>query len=265
MCLSDNDQMPFIVVIVLLVLGVITLAMIYWFVSRSTGRKKKSPRPGKDRETIIKQANRQLASNPKDHNALLRLADVYYDDQAWDKAMKTYGILIGLCATTNEIEEWYVTMRYALAALQLKNTEEAYKSLMVARTLKEDDFEINTNLGYLEHRRGNNERAVQLLNQAIKEQPEHVPTKRYLGRALHKLQRYKDAGAWPQRPGADDIQPSAARSGTGPAFGAVCRDAADVKAGGGESNPRFRTGAAPREDPGRCRAGVTVPSGGRLQ
>ena len=185
--------MPFIVVIVLLVMGVITLAMIYWFAFSSSGKKKRSPRQDKDRETIIKQANRQLASNPKDHNALLKLADVYFDDQAWDKAMKTYGILIGLCATASEIEEWYVTMRYALAALQLKNTEEAYKSLMVARTLKEDSFEINTNLGYLEHRRGNNERAVQLLNQAMGEQPEHVATRRYLGRALHKLQRYKDA------------------------------------------------------------------------
>lgn len=186
--------MPLLVVIVLLLLGVVGLALLYWFVfaksDKSSGKKKKKVR---DRATMLKQANRQLAANPRDHEALLTLADAYFEDKEWDKALKTYGILVGLCATNNAIEEWYVSARYGIAALQLKNGEEAYKSLMVARTLKEDEFEINTNLGFLEHRRGNNERAAQLLGQALQEKPEHVATRRYLGRAMFKLNRFADA------------------------------------------------------------------------
>lgn len=194
--LFDNGLVPILVLIILLVLIVIALILVYWFVaaqSGKTGGKKKKKKPGKDRATLLKQANRQLAANPRDHEALLTLADAYYEDQAWDKAMKTYGILVGLCATNQAIEEWYVTMRYGLAALQLKIAEEAYKSLMVARTLKDDQFDINTNLGYLEYRRGNHERAAQLLNQALQEQPDHAATRRNLGRALFKLARFADS------------------------------------------------------------------------
>lgn len=183
------------VVIVLLFLGVVGLAAIAWAAlggSKDTQKKKKAPQK-KDRAALVKQANRQLASNPRDHNALLTLADVYFEEQAWEKAMKTYGILVGLCATNQEIEEWYVTMRYGLAALHQKIPDEAYKSLMVARTLKEECFDINTNLGYLEFRRGNHERAAQLLNQALQDRPGHVGSQRYLGRALFKLQRYAEA------------------------------------------------------------------------
>ncbi len=181
--------------IVLLLMGVIGLGLLYWYAFGRSGdkKKKKAPARKKDRTALIKQANRQLASNPRDHNALMTLADTYFEDQSWEKAMKTYGILVGLCATNQEIEEWYVTMRYGLAALQLKNADEAYKSLMVARTLKEDDFDINTNLGYLEYRRGNFERAAQLLNQALQERSEHVGTRRYMGRTLFKLKRFADA------------------------------------------------------------------------
>ncbi|POR01299.1 hypothetical protein AU468_08245 [Alkalispirochaeta sphaeroplastigenens] len=187
--------MPLPVLIVLMVLGVMGLALLYWYAfGRSDVEEKQRNQPRKDRSTLLRQANKQLAANPRDHKALLTLADIYFADQAWEKAMKTYGILVGLCATNQDIEEWFVTTRYALAALQLKRPEEAYKSLMVARTLKADSFDINTNLGYLEHRRGNHERAAQLLNQAHQDSPDHIPTRRYLGRALFKLNRYQDAG-----------------------------------------------------------------------
>lgn len=187
--------MSLLIVIILLFFGVLVLALVSWIAfGRSGEKEKKKKQPvRKDRAAVLKLANKQLASNPRDHNALLSMADVYFDDQAWEKAMKTYGILVGLCATNQEIEEWYVTMRYAIAALQLKKAGEAYKSLMVARTLKDDEFEINTNLGYLEYRRGNHERAVQLLNQALTDKPEHLDTRRYLGRAFFKLKRYGDA------------------------------------------------------------------------
>ncbi|MEX2443210.1 MAG: tetratricopeptide repeat protein [Alkalispirochaeta sp.] len=185
--------MPFPVVVALLAITIIILIWVYLTTIGKRESKSKASAKKKDRNTRLREANRRLASNPRDHNALRTIADLYYDEETWDKAMKTYGILMNLSASNPEIEEWEVTARYGLAALKLKNFDEAYKSLLVARTIKEDSFEINHNLGYLEYRRGNLEKSVQLLQYAEEAQPENLATRRYLGRALHKLQRYRDA------------------------------------------------------------------------
>ena len=188
--------MPFAVVLAVLVLAIAVLGGLYWIAVGSKDRpakKKENGEQRKDRNTVLKEANKQLASNPRDHKALKQIADLYYEEQTWDKAMKTYGILMNLAASNSEVDECFVTTRYGLSALQLKQYEEAYKSLMVARTIDEQSFEVNYNLGYLEYRRGNLERAVQLLKAAQEVQPDHVPVRRYLGRTLYKLQRYKDA------------------------------------------------------------------------
>lgn len=186
--------MSFTAVIVLLVIAILILVVGYFAIAGARSRREtKRSAPRKDRNTLLKEANRQLANNPRDHKALQTIADVYYEEQTWDKAMKTYGILMNMSASNSEIVEWEVTARYGLCALQLKNYEEAYKSLMIARTLNEEPFEVNYNLGYLEYRRGNLERAAQLLRIANEAKPENVPVRRYLGRSLHKLQKYKDA------------------------------------------------------------------------
>ncbi|HKK48648.1 MAG TPA: tetratricopeptide repeat protein [Alkalispirochaeta sp.] len=185
--------MPFPVVAALLAVTIVILTSGYLLI---VGKRNASPKQSakkKDRNTILREANKRLASNPRDHNALRTIADLYYDEETWDKAMKTYGILMNLAASNSEVEEWEATARYGLSALKLKNYDEAYKSLMMARTMKEDSFEINHNLGYLEYRRGNLEKAAQLLRHAEEAQPEDLATKRYLGRALHKLQHYRDA------------------------------------------------------------------------
>ena len=192
--LLNNEPMSgsFPVVVPLLVIGIVVFIggyLIFLLRSKKKGANGKSK---KDRNEIVKEANRQLSQNPKDHQALRTLADLYYDEQQWEKAMKTYGILMNLCATNQEITEWEVTMRHGLSALKLKQYEEAYKSLQIARSMNEEPFEINHNLGYLEYRRKNFERAVQLLNRAKGQQPGHVPTLRYLGHALARLNKYND-------------------------------------------------------------------------
>lgn len=184
---------PFAVVIGVLVFLIGVLAIFFVRLRGRETKKKDRPAPKRDRNQILKDANRQLSQNPRDHHALRAIADLYYEERAWEKAMKTYGILINLCATQPEIEEWDVTMRYGLCALQLKQHDEAYKSLLVARGLNDSIFEVNYNLGYLEYRRGNLDRAIQLLRQSHSENSEHIQTRRYLGRALAKQKNYTEA------------------------------------------------------------------------
>lgn len=185
--------LPVLAALLVFIIVVLGVFIVVGLRRSSSGKKSRKSKTHKDRATILKEANKTLASNPRDHRALRAIADLYYDEKTWEKAMKTYGILINLAATVPDVVEWEVTMRYALCAVQLKNYETAYKSLLVARTLNEESFEINHNLGFLEYKRGNAERAIQLLKQAYDVKPEHIATRRYLGRALYKTQRYKDS------------------------------------------------------------------------
>lgn len=180
-----------IVVTALLVVGILLLGGILFAVSRSSrGRR---PQRTKDRSAIIRDANRALAQNPKDAGALSALAGVYYAEQEWDKAAKMYGLLMDLVATNPDLDEHEVTVRHGLASMQVGDHANAYKSLMLARRDHEDLFEINFNLGQLEFRRKNYERAVNLLRAAHEKRPDHLGTAKYLGQSYFRIKRFRES------------------------------------------------------------------------
>jgi tetratricopeptide (TPR) repeat protein len=159
----------------------------------------------KGRDAILKDANRKLLQNPRDPQALLASGDVYYQEEDWDKAYKAYEILIELAGIDKGIDEFEANLRYALCALKLNLLNEAYKGLALARSLHQDNFEVNYNLGYLEFQKKNYEKAVQLLQQARAQDPEHAPTLRYLGHSFFKMKKHKEAMAFIRK--AIDIAP----------------------------------------------------------
>jgi tetratricopeptide (TPR) repeat protein len=186
------EVLPTVMIIAVPVMGLIGFALLYRREKQEAGKKPKSRKP-KDRNTIVRDANRRLAQNPKDAEALLALAELYYEEKQWDKARKTYQVLIDLCATNPDLDEFDINMKYALASLRAKQVDEAYKALVIARSMRQDVFDVNYNLGFLEFKRRNYEKAAALLQQARAEKPEHVQTQRYLGHALYKIRNHKDA------------------------------------------------------------------------
>ncbi len=185
--------LPFIPVFVLL----IAIAVIFIVISSRRGkdsRGSKNKLVGKDRAAILREANKRLSQNPRDADALLALAEVHYGDGDYEKSMKEYEILIGLCATNPSLDEYDVTVKYALSALKNNREEEAYGSLVVAHSMKADGFDVNFNLGYLEFQRKNYEKAVSFLSQARVLEPEHPGTLKYLGHSLFGARRYAEAG-----------------------------------------------------------------------
>ena len=184
--------------ILLAVLAVIVLFIALRIIfkkddSRAGGRKKEKRVKVKDRQTILKEAGRRLAQNPKDPKAIQMLADLHYQEQAFENALKQYQLLVELCATNPDLDEFTVTLRHALSAMQLKKFDVAYRSLMIARTLTDDNFEVNYNLGYLEFLRKNFQKAVPYLQKARISKPEHPLANRFLGHSLFRLKKFKDA------------------------------------------------------------------------
>ena len=190
--------------------GVVIAAalLIYAAISskkRKSGGRKNPKGKTKDRTIIIRDANRRLSQNPRDAEALKWLADLYYQEGDFEKSRKTYEILVDLCATNKEMDEFEITLRFAISSLRMKKMKEAYKSLVIARSLNQDGFEVNYNLGYLEYLRKNYEKSAPLLAQARQFQPEHPETLKYLGLSLFKLNKFEESLAHLRR--AIDIEP----------------------------------------------------------
>jgi tetratricopeptide (TPR) repeat protein len=175
----------------ILAIAVIILSAVTYTVIRNSESRKK-PR-ARDRHTIIREANKALAQNPKDSEALSALADVYYGEQDWAKAAKTYSVLIDLVAANPELNEEEVLVRHGLASMQIGQTEDAYRSLILARKSDQDKFEINYNLGQLELQRKAYERAVPLLHAAHDERPDHMGAAKTLGQAYFHVKRHREA------------------------------------------------------------------------
>jgi len=153
-------------------------------------------RRSKDRETAIKDANKRLSQNPNDPEALYILASAYFDEQNWDKAMKTYETLtdqITMNHNVQGIDNFEVFLRYGLCARKLNMLEQAYKGFSMARTFRQDNYEVNFELGSLEFERKNYEKAVQLLSQARVQDPDSPAVLRCLGHSLFRLKKPKEA------------------------------------------------------------------------
>ncbi len=195
-----------IVVIVIIVFGAVALTR--YFLSGDKGKKKHKQKKVKvkDRNRIIRDTNRRLAQNPKDPEALLALAELYYTENIFDKSLSYYSTLMGMCGGNSEINEFEVTLRYGLSSLKLGNLDDAYKSLMYARTLEENNFELCYHLGYLEFARKEFEKAVLLLRKAAQMEPEDVQTVRLLGHSYFKNGQYNEASEELRK--AVDLEPN---------------------------------------------------------
>ncbi len=210
MILFHNYSMNNILLIVIPVIAVlIVIIILFLIMTRNSknkgGDKKKNSVKGKDSASRLKEANRRLAQNPKDVDALQAVADIHFQEGSFDKSLRSYEALVNLCATNKELNEFDMNLKYALSALRLDYFDEAYKSLMFARSLNQEVFDVNYNLGFLEFKRKNYEKAAVLLLRARKEQPEHVQTIKYLGQSLFKLKRYRESAALLRK--TIDLQP----------------------------------------------------------
>ncbi len=183
------------------VAAVILLAVIVGGIIVNTTRRgepaihggKRARSTSRDKAQILKEANRRLASNPKDAEALTELGDLAWIEQDWERALKLYESLVEISAGNPDVDEFMANARYGIAALRLGRFDEAYKGLTIARTIRQDEFDVDFNLGYLEFQRRAYEKAANLLRHAAQANPDHAPTQRYLGSSYFRLKMYKDA------------------------------------------------------------------------
>jgi tetratricopeptide (TPR) repeat protein len=194
--------------LLLAVLAVIVVIIAGWYFMIVAPNTKKKAKGGKvrDRATTLKDATRRLATNPRDPDALMDLADIYFNDNDFEKASKTYGMLSAMTTSNPDLDAYLINLRAGLSSLKLGQTEEAYKSLLIAKAVRGESFEVNFNLGVIEYQKKAYEKAISALKAAAAVAPEHGGTQKYLGQSLYKTKGYKDAVGYLRR--AMDAEPN---------------------------------------------------------
>ncbi|MDR0641018.1 MAG: tetratricopeptide repeat protein [Treponema sp.] len=191
--IADNMFMMSILPILIAVIGLAVVIIVFMAI---VGRGKdgaSSRRRVRGRDSVLRSAAKRLSQNPRDPRALEEMGDIYFQEESWPDAMKTYESLVEMAGGNSGIDEFEVNLRYGIAALKLNMVNEAYRGLSTARTFRQDNFEVNYNLGYLEFQRKNYEKAIQLLDQARKQDPESPAVLRSLGHSLFRVKKAKDA------------------------------------------------------------------------
>jgi tetratricopeptide (TPR) repeat protein len=178
-----------VIAAVVLVIGIV-LAVFFMITRKSAdGRNGRS----KDKAALMKDATKKLSQNPKDQESLLTLGRIYFEEEDWEKAFRMFQALMSIYLSDSEIDQFEVTSRYAISALNLKNFPEAYKGFQLAKATGRVSFEVSYNLGVLEVQNKNYEKAVPLLKQALTMQPENSDAAKFLGQAYYKMGHPKEA------------------------------------------------------------------------
>ena len=175
---------------------IVVLFFVVFSLIANAVKNKRGQNMEKDQKTLLSEANKRLASNPKDRGALKIIADVHYDMGNYDKAMKTYRLLLDSAALDSSLDDFEINLNYGLSCMHCKSHKEAYKALAFAREKHPDRFEINASLGKLEYLRKAYEKSLLFLKKAIAVQPDHEESLKYYGQALFKLKKYREAQSY---------------------------------------------------------------------
>jgi len=195
------------IAVILGIFGVVLVVSIFIFVMNRSQGLSFGGKKSKDSEAIIKNANKRLAQDPNDVEALFDLGNVYFDEGSWDKSMKIFEQLIEHMTASDQrkIDAFQVHLRYGISARKLNMLDQAYKGFSMARTFRQDNFEANYELGALEFERKNYEKAIQLLQHARTQDPDNPAVLRCLGHSLFRLKKPKEAMTFIRK--AIDIAP----------------------------------------------------------
>ena len=86
------DFLP-ILIAVIVVVAFVAVLMIF---SGSKGKNSSKGGKQKSRQVIIKEATKKLTQNPHNPDGLIPLANLYYQEQLWDKAFPLYETMLNI-------------------------------------------------------------------------------------------------------------------------------------------------------------------------
>ncbi len=184
--------MNFIVPIIIAA-AVVIAAFIVFFTTASKNPKTQGAKNRKSRQALIKEAQKKLKQDQRNPRGLLPLAELYFEENEWEKALDLFNTLIEVAPLNPEVDITNASYKAGVCALKTKRVEAAFKNLLIARSKMPDNFEINFYLGQVYLSDNQAEKAIPFFNKALALNRENALVHEYLGLALHQQQAYKQA------------------------------------------------------------------------
>jgi tetratricopeptide (TPR) repeat protein len=144
-------------------------------------------------DAVVQIAKKRLEKNPRDTEALLIVADKYYERRKWEEAFKAYDTLCTSMEGRPGVDYFEIHLRCGQAALKCGLQEQAFKSFIVAASFNDSDYRVHFELGNINFLNGNYEKAVTHLTKASALNQEYAPAFCVLGHAYFKMKKYKEA------------------------------------------------------------------------
>ena len=184
-------------VLAAIIAGALIIILLMTFTSLS--RKKSasdqltSKKRSKSDAAIIKDCNKKIERDPSNVSALTLLADLYYEEKNYEKALPLYDRLLNLTKKDDAINTKKFALRYGICCYKNGKIDDAGRSFVIV--LKEDpsDFQANMYIGCAYYEKKDFEKALIFLKKAYVANPVEMEVLEYLGKTLYEVKRYKEA------------------------------------------------------------------------
>ena len=188
-----NSLLPILVGVAVACVAVacVAVSLILVFASSKNSREKKG-KP-KSRSSIVRGAEKKLAHDPRNPDALFALSEVYYKERQWDKAFPLLTTLSEVLPMNKHLDAFQPAVQLGICAVKLGKIPEALKSLAAARRLDPEHFEVNFYLGQAFYLNKEYEKAVPFLKKALSLGKEFPELFEFLGLALYCARSFRDA------------------------------------------------------------------------
>lgn len=177
------------------ILVAFVLIVFTTFLLLTTQVKKKSKRRlrPKSNQVLIRDAIRKLDSDPHNPESLKILADIYFKESKWEKALPLFQTQLNIAAAYPQIDQFEAGLKLGICSLKLGKPEDAVKPLLLARHERPENFEINYNLGEALIQTNDFEKAIPVLRKALAINTEANEVYASLAKAFYKTKRFKEA------------------------------------------------------------------------
>lgn len=185
--------------IISVLLAIIVAASLVCILMMASSAKKKNESKGssklqkKGRSVVLKEAEKRLAKDPHNVNALETLGEIYYNEKNWEQSYKIYKTLYDISSAHVEIDVAKVTAKMGISAFHSENYEDAVNALVLSLKKNPENFEANYFLGKTFYKKEIYDKAIFCFKKAKVLNPENTELNELMGLTLFKASKYREA------------------------------------------------------------------------
>lgn len=182
---------------ILILVSIISLSIVLVIVLALMSGKRSSSKSSKNHKNLtgtqaVKTYSKRLLHDPLNVEALEGLGKVYFQAQAFDKALPCYQKLFALMKTKYEIDQKKTALAYGTCAYKMQKFDDARVAFQKVITLEQLNYTANYLIGKMHFESKDYEKAIPFLKRAFQADAESGATCEALGYALFETKRYHE-------------------------------------------------------------------------